>query len=132
MTTAFGIRAAVSTAASRGAARRRVVGEGAVEGDGVGVDQELRRVEPEAALGRVGAVGAQAVAGAGRRAPATVAAKTPVGVAVERDAVVSRVAVEEAEPDALGGARPDGEAQAVRGRAWRRAARAAVGDRALR
>ena len=92
-----------------------IPGEGAVEGDGVGVDEELRGVEPQAGLRSPGSVGAQAVAGAGPEA-GNEGGPGAVGGAAEGDAVGLDAGggIEEAGPEAFGGAGPDGEAGAVR------------------
>ncbi len=89
--------------------------EGAIERHRVGVDEELGGVEPEADRGGVRAVGAQAVARTRGKAgdeDGVDAAR----VAVEGDAVGfdPGAGIEEAGPDPLGGAGPDGEAGAVR------------------
>ena len=55
----------MSGASVAAVAEPRVVGEGPVDRDGVGVDEQLGRVEPQPGAGVVGAVGAQAVARAG-------------------------------------------------------------------
>ena len=90
-----------------------VEGERAVEGEGIGIDEELGGIEPEALVGGVGAVGAEPVGGAGRQGEG--GGEGAVGGAVERDPVELALAVEGAGPDALGGARPDGDAECRRG-----------------
>ena len=97
----------MSVAVAAGVGEAGVEGEGAVEAGGVGVDEELGGVEPEAVGGVPGAVGAEAVAGAGGEGAGAV--KVWPGPGVEGDAVGLALAVEEAEPDALGGGGPDGE-----------------------
>ena len=114
-----------------GIARRgelRGVGEGPVERDGVGIDEELRRIEPQPARGRIGAVGAQPVAARRLRRPARSAEKTPSVPRSSGDPLDLALAVEEAEPDALRRSRPDGETQAVLGRGGPER-RGRVGDR---
>ena len=79
----------------------------------MGIDQELGGVEPEAAVGIVGAVRAQPVARA-RADPGHRRRKDPLRAALERDAVEFGLAarVEEAEPELRRPAGPDGEARA--------------------
>ena len=104
-----------------------VVGEGAVEGDGVGVDEELRRVEPVAALGGEGAVGAEAVAGAGadagdgrRRRCRRRRGRGGCGV--------SRSPSKRQSQTRVAAARPDGEAWCRRGSGVAPSGRAGVGS----
>ncbi len=88
-------------------------GEAPVERDGVGIDEELRGVEPEPAVRIVGTVRAQTVAHAGADA-GNCRGENPVRAALERDAVQFGLAVgvEQAEPKLRRRARPDGEARA--------------------
>ena len=94
---------------------RRVPVDLAGEGAGVGVDEELVRVEAQAPLGHPGAVGAKAVEGA-RREGGHVAVEDVVGLLEERQAGEERVRVvrvEQAEHQLGGVLGGDGEVDAV-------------------
>lgn len=90
--------------------------EAAVEFLRIGIDQQLCRIEPEAVVGRIDAIGAEAVARAGGRALDEDAVEAglvpPHGEAGEF--LVAR-AVEQAELDAGGIARIDREFHPVPG-----------------
>ena len=100
------------------AARRgepRIVDERPVDLDRIGIDQQLVGVEAKPPVGPVGSVGAQAVARAFRQA-CHEADVQPVEPTLQFDTGRFLVAlvIEDADPNALGGARPDGKGDAIR------------------
>ena len=84
-----------------------IIGVSAVDGDGVGVHQQLAGVEPEPLLRRVRAVGPKPVARTGAE-PRHMPGEDPAGRRFHLDPVGLGVAVrvEQAEPDAFRSTRP--------------------------
>ena len=112
-TIALGTNGAVSMPAERGAASSGSQAEGPVERMRVGVDEQLRRIEPMAVRRVIGPVGAQAVAGA-RPEPGDEAAEDVAFLARQHEAggFLFAPLVEQAEHDALGVVRDDGDVDA--------------------
>ncbi len=96
-----------------------VVFEGAVQFAGIGIDEQFRRIEPGAVIGIVGTPGAVAVTGAGteRRHRDAVDVVAAAYKPMAGDFPFT-LGVEEAEFDAFGIVRPDGEIGAVCGQGY--------------
>jgi hypothetical protein len=91
---------------------QRVVMEGAVELLGVGIDQQLGRIEPQAVVGGVDAVGAVAVAGALLETVDEEAMNMVIASCHGQTGEFPVVGIEQAEFDLTGMVRPDGEIDA--------------------
>ncbi len=87
-----------------------IMAEGPVEFGGIGIDQQLGRIEPQTFVGIVDAIGAKTVAGAGLQVVDEQA--VDIAVALHRQAHL-RLSVEQAEIHMRGQRRPDGEFDAA-------------------